>query len=213
MDHGAAEKPNGKIVQKRSVRNIAWQPFLQFKLLTYMLGSTAFVAILLSIFLYFAFSDLVSVVSGKADANSYYGEMIEIQLVHLFRYCGALLFLYIVLLAAMCVAYTHRLTGPLRPFVRHVEKLTEGDYSSRVVLRKGDLDIYNDYAEKLNTLAVRLNSNDGFDESNEGEGKDDISEKIDETNESASGIKNQDVSEANDEAKKDVVDKENSDKT
>lgn len=157
LDNGATPSDKGEGVQKRRVLNAVWQPFLQFKLLMYMLGSTAFVAILLAAFLYYAFSDLVNVVTGKTEATTYYGEMIEIQLVHLFRYCGALFVLYIVLLASVCVAYTHRLIGPLRPFVRHVEKLTEGDYSSRVKLRKGDLDMYNEYAEKLNELAIKLN--------------------------------------------------------
>ena len=82
--------------------------------------------------------------------------MIEIQLVHLFRYCGALFVLYILLLAAVCVAYTHKLLGPMRPFSRHVEALSKGDYSSRVVLRKGDLDSYIEYADRLNELAVSL---------------------------------------------------------
>ncbi len=148
---------NGSAKQKRRLLNAIWQPFLQFKLLMYMLGSTAFVAVLLAVFLYFAFSDLVSVVTGEAQATSYYGEMMEIQLVHLFRYCAALFGLYILLLACVCVAYTHRLIGPLRPFSRHVERLTEGDYASRVVLRKGDLEMYNEYAEKLNALAIKLN--------------------------------------------------------
>ena len=147
-----------KAVQKRRALNALWQPFLQFKLLMYMLGSTALVALLLAVFLYFAFSDLVSVVTGKTQATSYYGEMIEIQLIHLFRYCGALFVLYIMLLATVCVAYTHKLIGPLRPFVRHVEKLSAGDYSSRVTLRKNDLQMYNEYAEKLNELAVSLNA-------------------------------------------------------
>ena len=147
-----AEKPR----QKRRVVNAVWQPFLQFKLLLWMLGSTALVAVLLGVFLYFAFSDLVAVVSGQQEATSYYGEMIEIQLVHVFRYCGALFVLYVLLLAAVCVAYTHRLIGPLRPFIRHVEKLGAGDYSSRVRLRKGDLDMYREYAERLNELAGTL---------------------------------------------------------
>lgn len=161
LESGTTQSDKVQAVQKRRIVNAVWQPFLQFKLLMYMLGSTAIVAILLAAFLYFAFSDLVSVVTGKTEATSYYGEMIEIQLVHLFRYCGALFVLYILLLASVCVAYTHRLIGPLRPFVRHVEKLTDGDYSSRVVLRKGDLDMYNEYAEKLNELAIKLNKQDG----------------------------------------------------
>ena len=146
--------------QRRSVLNAVWQPFLQFKLLMYMLGSTALVAVLLGAFLYFAFSDLIGVMTGKAEATSYYGEMIEIQLVHLFRYCGALFVLYILLLAAVCVAYTHRLIGPLRPFTRHVEALSKGDYASRVMLRKGDLELYTDYADKLNELAMHLETKD-----------------------------------------------------
>lgn len=161
LDKGTTQSKKEQAVQKRRIVNAVWQPFLQFKLLMYMLGSTAIVAILLAAFLYYAFSDLVNVVTGTTEATSYYGEMIEIQLVHLFRYCGALFVLYILLLASVCVAYTHRLIGPLRPFVRHVERLTEGDYSSRVVLRKGDLDMYNEYAEKLNELATKLNAQDG----------------------------------------------------
>ncbi len=168
LDQGAANSAKGQPAQKRRVLNAVWQPFLQFKLLMYMLGSTAIVAILLAAFLYFAFSDLVNIVTGKTEATSYYGEMIELQLVHLFRYCGALFVLYILLLAAVCVSYTHRLIGPLRPFVRHVEKLTAGDYSSRVTLRKGDLDMYNEYADKLNELAIKLNAAETHVDSSEG---------------------------------------------
>ena len=156
----AADTANSKRVQKRSIRNAAWQPFLQFKLLAYMLGSTALVAVLLSIFLYYAFGDLLNIVTIKSESASYYSEMMDVQLVHLLRYCGALIVLYIILLGAVCIAYTHRLTGPLRPFLRHVDNLIDGDYSSRVILRNGDLDIYNEYAEKLNTLAVKLNAED-----------------------------------------------------
>lgn len=154
VDHPDSDRP----VQKRRVVNAVWQPFLHFKLLMYMLGSTAVVAVLLGAFLYFAFSDLIAVVTSQTDQTSYYGEMIEIQLVHLFRYCGALFVLYILLLAAVCVAYTHRLIGPLRPFSRQVDALSKGDYSARITLRRGDLDMYNEFAEKLNELAVNLDT-------------------------------------------------------
>ena len=160
----------GQIVQKRSIRNAAWQPFLQFKLLAYMLGSTALVAVLLAVFLYYAFGDMLNIVTIKAESASYYSEMMDVQLVHLLRYCGALIVLYIILLGAVCIAYTHRLTGPLRPFLRHVDRLIDGDYSSRVVLRDGDLDIYNEYAEKLNTLATKLNA-EGSDGNADGQTK------------------------------------------
>lgn len=155
-DSGTFAAADDDAAQKRRVLNAVWQPFLQFKLLLWMLGSTAIVAILLGAFLYVAFSDLISVMTGKEQASSYYGEMIEIQLVHVFRYCGALFVLYVLLLAAVCVAYTHRLIGPLRPFVRHVENMTAGDYQTRVRLRKGDLNMYQEYADRLNELAEKL---------------------------------------------------------
>ena len=151
-----ADEPAPKPVQKRRLANAVWQPFVQFKLLTYMLGTTALVAVLLGAFLYYAFSDLVAAIGGASEDRGYYGEMVEIQLVHLFRYCGALFVLYVLLLASVCVAYTHRLIGPLRPFTRHVDALADGDYSSRVTLRRGDLDMYVEHAEKLNRLAERL---------------------------------------------------------
>jgi len=141
---------------QRKLVNAIWQPFLQFKLLIYLLGSTAVVALLLATFLYFAFSDLIGTVGMGGNSQSYYAEMIEIQLVHLFRYCGALFVLYILLLATVCVIYTHKLIGPFRPYKRHLESLIAGDYSARVNLRKGDIDMFVEYADQLNELAQAL---------------------------------------------------------
>lgn len=152
----ALDAPASRSAEKRRLANAFWQPFLQFKLLMYMLGTTALVALLLAFFLYYAFSDLVDAVTTGGESRSYYAEMIEIQLVHLFRYCGALFVLYILLLAAVCVAYTHKLIGPLRPFARHVDELSRGNYQHRVKLRSSDLNLFNDYADRLNELAGTL---------------------------------------------------------
>ncbi|MBX2835599.1 MAG: hypothetical protein KTR35_02015 [Gammaproteobacteria bacterium] len=157
-------QPTASGKQQRRALNAVWQPFLQFKLLMYMLGSTALVALLLGVFLYFAFSDLIAAVTVGDESHSYYAEQIEIQLVYLFRYCGALFVLYILLLAAVCVSYTHKLVGPFRPFSRHIDQMCSGDYSSRVQLRKGDLELYNDFAEKLNHLATSLELKDKEDQ-------------------------------------------------
>lgn len=145
---------NGR--HKRRATNAMLQPFLQFKLLLYMLGSTVIVALLLATFLYFAFSGMISSLSEGPGAANYYAEMIEIQLVHLFRYCGVLFVLYILLLAVVCIAYTHKLIGPFQPFNRHIDSLMSGDYKARVALRKGDPDLLQDYADKLNILAEQL---------------------------------------------------------
>ena len=145
---------------QRKLVNAFWQPFLQFKLLIYLLGTTALVALLLAAFLYYAFSDLIGAVGMGGDNQSYYAEMIEIQLVHLFRYCGALFVMYILLLATVCVVYTHRLIGPFRPYKRHLDSLIAGDYSARVTLRKGDIDMFVEYANQLNQLAETLQQRD-----------------------------------------------------
>lgn len=144
---------------QRKLVNAVWQPFLQFKLLMYMLGLTAIVAIALGAFLWFAFGNLIGSISTSAG-TSYYEDEMNMQLVYLFRYCGALFVLYVLLLAAVCVAYTHRLIGPFRPFTRHVEELTKGNYAHRVVLRKGDVKMQYDYADKLNELAISLEAKD-----------------------------------------------------
>ncbi len=152
----ALEQTAQKKSQQRKLKNAIWEPFLQFKLLMYMLGLTAIVAVLLGSFLYFAFSDLISTISSQSDTRSYYEDEINMQLVYLIRYCGALFVLYVLLLASVCVAYTHKLIGPFRPFSRHVEELAKGNYASRVTLRKGDISMLTEYAERLNELAVNL---------------------------------------------------------
>lgn len=147
---------------QRKLVNAVWEPFLQFKLLMYMLGLTAVVAVLLGAFLYVAFGNLIGSISTSAGGTSYYEDEINMQLIYLFRYCGALFVLYVILLAVVCVAYTHRLVGPFRPFTRHVEELSKGNYSHRVTLRKGDVRMLNEYAEKLNELAVHLETKDKY---------------------------------------------------
>lgn len=151
---------------QRKLVNAFWEPFQQFKLLMWMLGSTAVVAVLLGAFLYVAFSDLIGAVTVNDESRSYYADMIEMQLIHLFRYCAALFFLYIVLLACVCVAYTHRMIGPFQPFKRHVDELLDGNYSSRVVLRKNDLQVFDDFSSKLNQLAVNMDLASNGDRSN-----------------------------------------------
>lgn len=155
IEQEAVQQPANK-KHKRKLVNAVWEPFLQFKLLMYMLGLTAIVAVLLGAFLYFAFGNLIDSISTSAVGTSYYEDEINMQLIYLFRYCGALFVLYVLLLAAVCVAYTHRLIGPFRPFTRHVEELSKGNYAHRVTLRKGDVRMLNEYADKLNELAVHL---------------------------------------------------------
>jgi len=104
------------------------------------------------------FSDLISAVTVEDSARSYYADMIQMQLVHLFRYCAVLFILYVILLAVVCVAYTHRMIGPFQPFQRHVDELVAGNYNSRVILRKNDLKTFDNFADQLNQLAINLDA-------------------------------------------------------
>jgi methyl-accepting chemotaxis protein len=52
------------------------------------------------------------------------------------------------------IVLARRIFGPAVQFKRHIESLTQGDYTSRVQLRRGDE--FKDVAEKLNELAEAL---------------------------------------------------------
>lgn len=47
-------------------------------------------------------------------------------------------FLTSAFMVALTIAYSHRLYGPLIPLLRHINSLKNGNYSTRVVLRKND---------------------------------------------------------------------------
>lgn len=61
---------------------------------------------------------------------------------------------YVVTVFIACLAYAHRLLGPLVPIRRRLEGMKNGDYTSRIYLREGDL--YGEIAEDLNELAQLL---------------------------------------------------------
>ncbi|MFK8077227.1 MAG: hypothetical protein AB8B84_11620 [Granulosicoccus sp.] len=150
--------PSPTVHQKRKMGSVLWQPFLQYKPLAIMLGLTVFIAMALGVFLYVAFSDMIGIIDHDGNSHNYYGEMIGKQLINIFRYSAALFMLYVILLASICVTYTHRVAGLLQPFNKHIDALRSGDYAHRVTLRHQDLPIFVEHAEKLNALASELES-------------------------------------------------------
>jgi len=62
--------------------------------------------------------------------------------------------IYFFITVAVSIFFTHRLVGPTYAFRRHIRELKNGNYGSRVVLRKGDA--FQEVAEDLNDLAVTL---------------------------------------------------------
>lgn len=57
------------------------------------------------------------------------------------------------------ILMSHRIFGPMVPIRRHLKALIEGDYSSRLTLRKKDE--FQDVAEDLNELAKVLDNRHG----------------------------------------------------
>ena len=113
--------------QKRKFSKAIWQPFLQYKLLMVLFGSSVIVALGLGAFLVFALSDMIGIIDAQGNAMNYYGQMIGKEMINIFRYAGALFLLYVILLASICITYTHKVIGPLTPINRHLDSLVAGN--------------------------------------------------------------------------------------
>jgi len=142
--------------QKRQIARAIWQPFLQYRILFYLLGGSILVASALGSFMLFALSDIINTVSTLGKSNGYYGEMVGKEMINILRYCGALFSLYVILLAAICITYTHKVASPIKPINRHIDALIQGNYIDRLTLRKNDLPMIKEQVEKLNALAAAL---------------------------------------------------------
>ena len=51
-------------------------------------------------------------------------------------YCSSIA--YVLGVYFLCLGYSRKLVGPQIAFRRHIAAIESGDYSSRIVLRKGD---------------------------------------------------------------------------
>ena len=68
---------------------------------------------------------------------------------------GAMLTGYLALVSGVCLAFTHRLIGPRIALSRQIEAMKNGDYGSRVKLRRYDV-VFRELARDLNDLASIL---------------------------------------------------------
>lgn len=65
----------------------------------------------------------------------------------------AVAILFVVSMVTLSIFYTHRMVGPVIQMIRHVQELKNGNFNSRVVLRKGDA--FQELADELNQLAEK----------------------------------------------------------
>lgn len=67
--------------------------------------------------------------------------------------------IFTLMLFGLWAFVSHRIFGPSVPIRRHIAKLIEGDYTTRITLRQKDE--FKDVAEDLNRLAERLQKSNG----------------------------------------------------
>jgi len=141
-------------VDPRKFKNLLLKPLLQVKLGLYsILLSSLFVVTFCSV-LMVSFHRLFELILDFTDLRQ---EVIDVIQSGLYGIAGWLILIVAVYFLAsvlLSVVYTHRLIGPTIAFRRHIKALTEGNYDSRIQLRKNDAFV--EVAEELNRLAEVL---------------------------------------------------------
>lgn len=160
--------------KNRNIKTLVIEPFKQMKLGIYVLVvALAFVCLTALVFLN-AFSEQykhVMEIFQVVDPNNRW-ELItnDVFYTNIIR-LGVLLLTFVVSLFAIVFRVTHKYYGPLVSIERFVEAMSKGDYTQRVVIRRGDE--LQDLAAKLNHMATELESRHG--NSHPGRRKEDIS--------------------------------------
>ncbi|WP_141734537.1 hypothetical protein [Oligoflexus tunisiensis] len=139
---------------KRKLSNFMLQPLLQIRLGLYsILLSLAFCLALVAIF-YVNFNKFYDLVLELTDLREEVTDILKSYVRGLIGWVAIGTTIYFFITVAVSIFFTHRLVGPTYAFRRHIRELKNGNYGSRVVLRKGDA--FQEVAEDLNDLAVTL---------------------------------------------------------
>ena len=141
----------------RKLRNTVIEPFKQFKIGIYIVIIT-FIFIVCAGYLFMAsfwqqYQHVMSIFE-VVDPNLQW-EVItnDVFFVNIIK-VSALFLLFMLITMAMVFKLTHRYYGPLVSIEKFVDQVADGDYSSRVALRKKDE--LQRLANKLNTMAENL---------------------------------------------------------
>ena len=141
---------------QRKTRNFLIDPGRQLRLPLYVLGVTAAFAGLWRHYAVTATSNIYAAM--EASLPGYFEAMIESQVRDLTLVTVLLALVYTGVLLSISVVCTHRYAGPVIPLRKHIEALKNGDYSSRVKLRRHDA--FAEMAQDLNELARLLEQGD-----------------------------------------------------
>lgn len=140
--------------ESRRTINLGLRSNLQLRLpILVLLISVAF-AVLFALHSHVAYARFLSGAIRQAQIEPLVAE----QTLDFLIVSGVIAVAYVSAVMIACLAYSHRLLGPVVAFRRHLEALKNGDYGARIQLRKGDP--FTDVAEDLNDLTTILRTNE-----------------------------------------------------
>jgi len=137
---------------QRKTKSYLLQPSRQLRLPLYLLGITVGFG---ALWIHSAASAIRELYTAVESAQPrYFDAMIQSQLHDLALVSLLIALPYVLVTIAVAVVHSHQYVGPAIPLRRHLEALKNGDYSSRVQLRRGDA--FEEVAQDLNELAALL---------------------------------------------------------
>lgn len=143
---------------RRKTTNLILQPGLQLKLPFYLLLLTFGFAVAFSAHSYITYERLFEITVAHTDQPEYFERVFSAQTENFKVVSAAMAAFYILMMLAVSILITHRMVGPTIAFRRHVERLKNRDYSTRINLRRQDA--FAEVAQELNELAEVLEAND-----------------------------------------------------
>lgn len=146
------------INSRRRIVNYFVEPVLQIKLPMSLLVLTFIFMVMSVLLIQLYFGAVYNSILGLTGYPELLGEHIKrmvISDISETRYLFfVVFFVYISLFIIIAIAYTHKLVGSSVTLKRHICALKEGNFSSRVSLRKNDA--FAEIADELNELASSL---------------------------------------------------------
>jgi signal transduction histidine kinase len=130
------------------------EPALQLKLPLTLLIVTLLFATFQIAHSYYAFGQIFDDVFREAGKPEFLEDVIREQSSTFIEVSAEVALAYLLVVAVLSATYVHRMIGPIVAFRRHIEALKNGDYQSRVRLRKGDA--FSVMLTDLNELAELL---------------------------------------------------------
>ncbi len=161
MAKAAQQQPESvqRVGNQRKVRNFLLQPLLQLQLAIYTVGLTVVFSAILIAVTYFSFKQTYELILDVTNLPQDVADLVNEYVVNSAGWLAGAILLYLVINILITIFLTHRMIGPTIAFRRHIRALMDGNFSSRIHLRKGDAFV--EVAEDLNSLAEQMEKKKG----------------------------------------------------